>query len=80
MALKVKGAAHVKALDGEQFTKVSKQLATNIVDVPDSKIRIQFWEFIRRLQLNEEDLCSIELIKVFLETERKLYVDIESKW
>jgi hypothetical protein len=42
LALKVKGAAHVKALDGEQFTKVSKQLATNIVDVPDSKIRIQF--------------------------------------
>ena len=84
LALKVKqkGAAHVLALDGEQFTKVSKQLATNIVDVPDSEIRIQFREFIRRLerhvaQLNEEDLCSIKLIKVFLETERKLYVDIE---
>ncbi|CAB4009083.1 Hypothetical predicted protein [Paramuricea clavata] len=82
LALKVKqkSAAHVLALDGEQFTKVSKQLATNIDDVPDSEIRIQFREFIRRLdvaQLNEEDLCSIKLIKVFLETERKLYVDIE---
>ncbi|CAB3980645.1 LIGHT-DEPENDENT SHORT HYPOCOTYLS 6 [Paramuricea clavata] len=83
LALKVKqkGAAHVLASDGEQFTKVSKQLATNIVDVPDSEIRIQFREFIRRLerhvaQLNKEDLCSIKLIKVFLETERKLYVEM----
>ncbi|CAB4012781.1 Hypothetical predicted protein [Paramuricea clavata] len=41
LALKVKqkGAAHVLALDGELFTKVSKQLATNIVDVPDSEIQ-----------------------------------------
>ena len=84
LALKVKqkGAALVLALDGEQFTKVSKQLATNIGDVPDSEIRIQFRNFIRKLethvaQLSEEDLSSIELIKVFLATERKLYVDIE---
>ena len=95
LALKVKqkGAAHVLALDGEQFTKVSKQLATNIADVPDSEIRIQFRKFIRRLkthvvqlskedqthvvQLSEEDLSSIELIKIFLESERKLYLDIE---
>ena len=80
LALKV--AAHVLALDGEQFTKVSKQLATNFAAVPDSEIRIQFRKFISKLethvaQLSEEDLSSIELIKVFLETERKLYVDIE---
>ena len=29
------------------------------------------------VQLSKEDISSIELIKVFLETERKLYVDIE---
>ena len=50
--------------------------------MPDSEIRIQFRKFISKLethvaQLSEEDLSSIELIKVFLETERKLYVNIE---
>ncbi len=82
LKLKEKGMAYVAAFDGAQFIKSSKQLATNIVDVPDSEIRIQFREFIRRLErhvqpLSKKELCSIELIKVFLMSERKLYVDIE---
>ena len=84
LALKVKekGAVHFAAFDAIEFNRVTKQLATNIVDVTDTKIRIQFWEFIRRLErhvapLDKKELSITELIKVFLESERRLYVDIE---
>ena len=80
--LKLSGSAHVAALQTKGFIEKSHEISPQISDISDQEFRIQFRDFLRKLEafmddIGEDDLKSMDLFRAFLNTGLKLYVNVE---
>ena len=82
LKLKLSGSAHVAALQCKAFIEKSRDISPQVSDISDQELRLQFMDFLRKLEalvddVDEDDLNSMEIFRAFLSTEHKLYVDVE---
>ena len=80
--LKLSASAHVAALQTKSFIEKSREISPQISDISDQEMRIQFRDFLRKLEgyiddIDEDDLKSIDIFRAFLNTTLKLYVNVE---
>ena len=78
--LKLSASAHVAALQTKSFIEKSREISPQISDISDQEMRIQFRDFLRKLEgyiddIDEDDLKSIDIFRAFLNTTLKLYVN-----
>lgn len=82
--VKARGVPTIAAIDTKPFIQSAKKLASNLRDVPDAELKIQFRTFLTRLTDASKDIdctnlakSNIKLIQIFLDTKKELYVGIE---
>ena len=77
-----RGVPLISALEGPKFVKTSKKIAPHLEVIPDSELRDQFREFLRRIeqetaQMKPHEIESLELFRIFLDSKKALYQEIE---
>ena len=81
--VKMAGAAHVAAIDSKIFIEKSREISIKLSDISDQELRIQFRDFLRKLEAlidssKDKSHTSMTIFKSFLNTELKLYEDVEA--
>ena len=85
LATKVKsrGSSMIGSVETKTFVTNGKKIASNIIQIPDVDLAAQYKEFLRRLEkvtngILEKDLPeSIKVLKMFLDSSKRLYLGIE---
>ena len=82
LRLKLSGSAHVAAVQTKLFIQKSRELAPELSDISDEELRYQYREFLRKLEhliedQDEDSIFTMDIFKNFLDSELKLYIDIE---
>ena len=84
LAIKVKlsGSAHVAALRSKLFIEKAREISPPISDISDEELRLQYRDFLRKLETiiedtDESELKSMEIFRSFLSTKHKLYLNVE---
>jgi hypothetical protein len=81
--VKLRGSSMIGSLEAKTFVSNGKKIASNIIQIPDVELAAQYKEFLRRLEkvtnrIKEKDLPqSIEILKMFLDSSKRLYLGIE---
>eukprot|EP00112_Aurelia_sp_Birch-Aquarium-sp1_P013876 Seg2973.2 transcript_id=Seg2973.2/GoldUCD/mRNA.D3Y31 product="hypothetical protein" protein_id=Seg2973.2/GoldUCD/D3Y31 len=82
LKVRARGVPLITTLESNIFIKNAKEIASNIRCVPDSEMRLQYREFLSRMQNSTSDipdsgLKSLDILKMFLQSSKKLYKGIE---
>ena len=84
LAIKVKlcGSAHVAAVQNSKFIEKARVFGPQLEEISDQELRLQFHQFIRKLEdhvegIDENKLRSLNLFRDFLSTSLGLYKDVE---
>ena len=81
--VKLRGSSMIGSVETKTFVSNGKKIASNIIQIPDVDLAAQYKEFLRRLEkvtngILEKDLPeSIEVLKMFLDSPKRLYLGIE---
>ena len=73
----------IGSVETKTFVSNGKKIASNVIQIPDVDLAAQYKEFLRRLEkvtngILEKDLPeSIEVLKMFLDSSKRLYFGIE---
>ena len=80
LAIKVKlcGSAHVAAVQNSKFIEKARVFGPQLEEISDQELRLQFHQFIRKLEdhvegIDENNLRSLNLFRDFLSTRLELY-------
>ena len=84
LAIKVKlcGSAHVAAVQNSKFIEKARVFGPQLEEISDQELRLQFHQFIRKLEdhvegIDKNNLRSLNLFRDFLSTSLGLYKDVE---
>ena len=80
--LKHSGSAHIAAIGTADFIEKARKVV-NLKEVMDMELRLQYRQFLKKIELYVEDLemeklDSMELFKAVLSTKNKIYEDVET--
>ena len=72
--LKLSGSAHVSAVQTKLFIQKSRELAPQLAEISDDELRLQYRDFLRKLESQIEDqdedtICSMDIFKSFLSSD-----------
>ena len=80
--VKMCGSPHVAALGSVQFIESARKIVSDLSEISDQELRLQFNTFLSRLEdyvedIDEDNLNSLKIFKDFLDTKLSLYKGIE---
>ena len=74
-----KGVPLIYSMTVEKFLKSAHQVSTNLDEIPESQLMLQYRTFLKTLEnvQNYENMESIDYLKLFINTENQLFKECE---